>query len=310
MLDFRILTFLTVCDTRSHTRAAESLHITQPAVSQHIRSLEESYGTKLFRSEGRRLTLTPEGELLRRVAAAMRGDELLLRERLRAGADRELPLHFGVTMTVGEFLIARPLSAYLAEHPGTNLRMEMGNTEELLGKLRRGELHFALVEGYFDRTEFDSALYRTERFLAVCAAGHRFASRPAALRNLLGERVLAREPGSGTRDILEKHLAAQNLSLSDFRDVVQIGGMQAILQLLERDVGISFLYEAVARQGIRSGALREIPLRDFQVEHDIALIWERGSVFAGEYQDLCRQWMRADELAAYATGLEKNLLSK
>lgn len=295
MLDFRIVTFLTVCDTRNYTRAAEQLHITQPAVSQHIRYLEETYGTKLFCSEGRRLTLTPEGEVLRRAAAAMRNDELLLRERLRTGANGELPLHFGVTMTVGEFLIARPLSTYLLEHPGADVRMEMGNTEELLGKLRRGELYFALVEGYFDRTEFDSAFYQTERFFAVCAANHRFACPPAALRDLLQERVLVREPGSGTRDILEKHLAAQNMALSDFADIVQISGMQAILQLLERDTGISFLYEAVARQGIRSGALREIPLRDFQVEHDIALIWERGSVFAGEYLKLCRQLLKADE---------------
>jgi len=295
MLDFRIVTFLTVCNTRNYTRAAEQLHITQPAVSQHIRYLEETYGTKLFCSEGRRLTLTPEGEVLRRTAAAMRNDELLMRERLRTGANGELPLHFGVTMTVGEFLIARPLSAYLLEHPGADVRMEMGNTEELLGKLRRGELYFALVEGYFDRTEFDSALYQTERFLAVCAANHRFACPPTALRDLLRERVLARESGSGTRDILEKHLAAQNMALSDFADIVQISGMQAILQLLERDVGISFLYEAVARKGIQSCTLREIPLRDFQVEHDIALIWERGSVFAGEYQDLCRQLLKADE---------------
>ncbi|MEA4942047.1 MAG: LysR family transcriptional regulator [Oscillibacter sp.] len=295
MLDFRIVTFLTVCDTRNYTRAAEHLHITQPAVSQHIRYLEETYGTKLFCSDGRRLNLTPEGEVLRRTAAAMRNDELLLRERLRTGVNGELPLRFGVTMTVGEFLIARPLSAYLLEHPRADVRMEMGNTEELLGKLRRGELYFALVEGYFDRAEFDSAHYRTERFLAVCAANHQFACPPAALRDLLQERVLVREPGSGTRDILEKHLAAQNMALSDFADIVQISGMQAILQLLERDVGISFLYEAVARQGIRSGTLREIPLRDFQVEHDIALIWERGSVFAGEYLDLCRQLLKADE---------------
>lgn len=295
MLDFRILTFLTVCDTRNYTRAAERLHITQPAVSQHIRFLEEFYGGKLFCSEGKRLGLTPEGEMLRRTAAAMHNDELLLQERLRAGVEKELPLHFGVTMTVGEFLIARPLSVFLSVHPEADVRMEMGNTEELLGKLRRGALNFAIVEGYFDRAEFDSALYRTERFIAVCAANRRFARPPTSLKDLVGERVLAREPGSGTREILERNLAARNLSLSDFSGIVQIGGMQAILQLLERDVGISFLYEAVARKGIRAGVLREIPLRDFQVEHDIALIWERGSVFAGEYQNLCRLFIEADK---------------
>lgn len=289
MLDFRILTFLAVCGTMNYTRAAEELHITQPAVSQHIRALEETYGTALFRSEGKRLHLTEAGELLRRTAAAMHNDEQVLRDRLRTGGGQEPPLHFGVTMTIGEFLIARPLSAYLARRPEAEVRMEMRNTEDLLEQLRRGELQFALVEGYFDREEFDSAVYRTEPFLAVCAARRRFARPPEVLRDLLDQRVLVREPGSGTRDILEKHLAAQNLSLQDFAGAVQVGGMQPILQLLEQDAGISFLYESVAQERIRGGVLRELPLRDFRVVHDMALVWERGSAFAADYQTLCRQ---------------------
>lgn len=296
MLEFRILTFLTVCGTMNFTRAAEQLHITQPAVSQHIQALEETYGVKLFCYEGKRLRLTESGELLRQTAAAMHNDELLLRQRLRAGGSPELPLRFGVTMTVGEFLIAGPLSAYLRRHPGADVRMEMANTELLLAKMRRGELNFALVEGYFDRAEFDSAVFRTERFIAVCSAGHRFPAEPTELRDLLGERVLAREPGSGTRDILEKNLAAKNLSLRHFAGVVQIGGMQPILQMLERDAGISFLYEAVARERLRAGTLRELPLRDFQVKHDMALIWERGSVFSEAYQALCAQLMAEIDL--------------
>ena len=296
MLEFRILTFLTVCGTMNFTRAAEQLHITQPAVSQHIQALEETYGVKLFCYEGKRLRLTESGELLRQTAAAMHNDELLLRQRLRAGGSPELPLHFGVTMTVGEFLIAGPLSAYLRRHPGADVRMEMANTELLLAKMRRGELNFALVEGYFDRAEFDSAVFRTERFIAVCSAGHRFPAEPAELRDLLGERVLAREPGSGTRDILEKNLAAKNLSLRHFAGVVQIGGMQPILQMLERDAGISFLYEAVARERLRAGTLRELPLRDLQVKHAMALIWERGSVFSEAYQALCAQLMAEIDL--------------
>jgi len=294
MLDFRIQTFLTVCDTMNFPRAAAELHITQPAVSQHIHALEETYGTVLFQYEGKRLRLTEAGQLLRQTAAAMRNDEQLLRQRLRAGGG-ELPLRFGVTMTVGEFLIARPLSRYLARRPRADVRVEMANTGELLARLRRGALNFALVEGYFDRREFDSTVYRTERFIAVCAAGHRFGREPAALRDLLDQRVLAREPGSGTRDILEKHLAARNLSLEDFAGVVQIGGMQPILQLLERDAGISFLYEPAARERLRAGTLRELPLTDFQVCHDLALIWERGSAFAGAYQEICAELLAADE---------------
>jgi DNA-binding transcriptional LysR family regulator len=293
MLDFRIQTFLAVCDAMNFTRAADELHITQPAVSQHIRALEESYGAALFVRDGKRLRLTDAGILLQRTAAAMRNDDRLLRERLASGAE-DIPLRFGVTMTVGEFLIARPLSDYLSHHPAADVRMEMANTEELLGRLRRGALNFAIVEGYFDRGEFDSSVYRTERFVAVCSSRRRFPREPDTLRALLGQRVLVREPGSGTRDILEKHLAARNLSLSDFAGAVQIGGTQPILQLLERDAGISFLYEPAARELLRAGTLRELSLSDFQVRHDMALIWERGSAFAETYQNVCAELLSAD----------------
>lgn len=279
----------------SFTKAAERLHITQPAVSQHIRYLERDYGAKLFEYEGKRLHLTGSGELLRRTAAAQRNDDRLLRERLSTGPERGFPLHFGATMTIGEFAAARPLAAYLAAHPHAEIQMEIANTEVLLRRIRQGELHFALVEGYFDRQEFESMLFSTERFIAVCASHHRFEIPPDRLRALLGERVLAREPGSGTRDILEKHLAAQNLALSDFADVAQIGGMQTILQLLALDAGISFLYERAARAEIVSGNLREIPLSDFRVEHDFTMVWERGSANAPEYRAICKELLAADD---------------
>jgi DNA-binding transcriptional LysR family regulator len=286
MLDPRVETFLAVCETKSFTQAAATLHLSQPAVSQQVHALEAGYGTRLVRYSGRRLHLTAAGRALEKAATTVRNDDVLLRRQIAADETDELPLRFGVTMSIGEFVVARPLARLLELHPQADVRMEMANTNTLLERMRAGEINFALVEGFFDAREFDSETLSAERFIPVCAAGHAFARKPRHLADLLGEQVLVREPGSGTREVLERQLACRGLAVGDFGRTVQVGGMQAILQLLELDCGISFLYEAVVAERIEAGTLREIALDDFSVTHDFALVWERGSAYEETYREI------------------------
>ena len=108
MLDPRVETFLTVCETMNFTKAASLLHITQPAVSQQVRALEEQYGRKLFRYKSRQLFLTEEGELFLRTARTMRQDAIRLQESLRQMGKERL-LRFGATLTIGEYIMPGPL---------------------------------------------------------------------------------------------------------------------------------------------------------------------------------------------------------
>lgn len=113
MLDTRVETFLAVCETMSYTKAAATLHLSQPAVSQQVHALEQDYGTSLFLYQGRRLHLTTAGRALARAATTARNDDVLLRRHIAAGGVDESPLRFGVTMTIGEFVVARPLARLL-----------------------------------------------------------------------------------------------------------------------------------------------------------------------------------------------------
>lgn len=289
MLDFRVYTFLTVCEYMNFTKAAEALHVTQPAVSQHIRYLETLYGIRLFSSEGKKIHLTPAGEKLLYAATAIKNDELFLKELLHCVPSRGPALKFGTTRTISESVIATPLAEYIRRHPGANISVAIGNTDELLHKLTSGEIQFAMVEGYYSQELYDSLVYRTEPFIPVCAAGHFFPKEPERLRDLLGEHLLVREPGSGTRDILEKNLELRNIHMDDFRNITEIGSMHVMLQLLEKDTGITFLYKTAVEKGIRDGMVRELHLRDFQMEHDFAFIWNKGSIYGKEYGKICRE---------------------
>lgn len=287
MLDFRIHTFLSVCRHLNYTRAAEELHITQPAVSQHIAYLEKLYDIRLFFHEGKKVHLTEAGELLLSTATTLKNDELFMVKQMHQTTPLQFPLIFGVTMTIGEFVIATPLAAYLKKHPDTDVKIVLANTSDLLERLRSGEIHFTLVEGYYDASAYDSITYSTEQFIPVCSASHHFAKEPRLLTDLLKERLLVREPGSGTRDILEKNLAVKNIHTSDFTHTVEVSSMHTIIQLLKQDCGISFLYRTAIEPELENGSLKELSLQDFHMTHDFTFLWNKGSIFADSYRKIC-----------------------
>lgn len=298
MQDFRVDTFLTVCRTMNYTRAAEELSITQPAVSQHIAYLERAYGAPLFAYRSKKLSLTPAGELLRDALATMAHDERLLRERVRGAASgSRVELAVGMTLTAGEYLVAGPLADYLAEHPELHATVRSGGTSELLALLDAGAIDSAFVEGFFDKNAYAWNTYCTERFVCVCAANHEFAAEPPRrVEDLFGERLIVREPGSGTRAVLEHALAAQNLTIDGFQQASEVESLDIIKIFVEHDLGISFLYEAAVARELAAGSLRVVPLEGASIEHDVAFIRLKNSVFEAEFQhlfdDLCSLRLR------------------
>lgn len=149
MLDFRIHTFLCVCRHMNYTRAAVELHITQPAVSQHIRYLEREYGAKLFSYKGKHLQLTQAGHILWNAATAISHDDTLLKEHLR-DLQHHHSLSFGATPTAGMGILDK-LSVILKQNGDMNLRMEIADADKLLQSLDKGTIDFAIVESSFDK---------------------------------------------------------------------------------------------------------------------------------------------------------------
>lgn len=294
MLDYRTHTFLTVCRTGSLSRAAAELHVTQPAVSQHIRQLERHYGCRLFTKTGRGVAPTAAGELLRRELGAMESDEGRLRAELDALKDEKdarPPLRLGCTRTVGDFVAPRILADHLRRHPDERLLMRVGNTAELVGLLDGGEIDLALVEGSFDRASFESETFSREPFVAVAAAG----ARPESVAGLLGMRLVLRERGSGTREILERHLAARDLAVGDFAGVIELASIPAIKACVAAGAGVSFLYRVAVESELTDGRLVDVTPADFAMEHDFSLIWQRGSRYAPRWRALLREWTTVRE---------------
>lgn len=292
MLDFRTETFLTVCQTMNFTAAARQLNITQPAVSQHIHFLEEQYHTSLFIYQNKQLFLTRSGEILRRHLLTMKNDEKAVMEELKNNITGIETLSIGVTMTIGEYAIVDKLAGFLIQHPEINIHLHYGNTLQLLKLLNSGQISMAIVEGNYPKEYYSHKKYSTEDYIAVCAASHHFMTdHHYTMNDLVHERLLVREEGSGTRNILEQSLMTHGLHISDFIHYIEIENMHTIIGLLKRDCGISFLYKIAVEKELHSGILKEIPLDDFKMQHDFDIIWEKHSVYSDKYLSICEEFI-------------------
>ena len=293
MLDFRIYTFLEVCRHMNFTRAAESLNITQPTVSQHIRWLEEQYGAALFAFSGKKMSLTASGRQILRVATTMANDERILKKAVGVIGGKRKELRFGATLSIGETVVAGCVAAYRRNNSEDQIYVTVANTEKLAQMLNSGEIDFALVEGYFEKKEFDYRIFSKEAY--VCVASPAIYRRLMAdgekkvsIESLLDETLLLREPGSGTREILEKNLKEKNLEPEDFSPVIQVNNLSLLIALACQGEGVTFLYQRAVRKELEKGELKIIPIEDFSPAHEWTFIWRKGSIFAPLYQEFLK----------------------
>lgn len=273
MLDHRLYTFLTLCETGNYTKTAEKLNMTQPAVTQHIQFLEAYYQVKLIAGKGKDFSLTKEGRALQEYAKILKANSERIPPLLHRIKRRAKPLNFGATLTIGEYMIPSILYRICKEDPEIDISMAVDNTDILQKMLWEGEIDFALLEGNFDRNQYEFKLISDEEFIGVCSPKNTIASKPIELEDLLEQNLILREPGSGTRDILEKALHSRNLKIKDFRRTIEIGNMHAIKELCHQNIGITFMYREAVKKELSQGYLKEIPLQNIKITHPFSFVY-------------------------------------
>ena len=241
-MDPKLHTFLTLCQTMNYRLAAERLHLSQPAVTKQIQSLEQALQTKLFLYDGHTLHKTEKCLLLERYAISQ---QYQFQELQLAIADKKrLKLRLGATKTIGDYVLIDAIKDYLHD-PGHELSLVVDNTKHLLQMLDENRLDFAVIEGTFSKTKYDSYLLRMEPFVGICAKNSSLSGKHLPIEDLLKETIVVREEGSGTRRIFEERLTVSGYGLNDFSREISISSFVAIKALVASGVGISFLYRSV-----------------------------------------------------------------
>ncbi|MGO2118912.1 MAG: LysR substrate-binding domain-containing protein [Fusobacterium sp.] len=244
MLDYRIITFLKLCETMNYHITGDELHMSQPSVTNHIQSLEEEYNCKLFIYNNKKLYITKEALILKNYATAAYYNDLELRNTLNK--KNKLSIRMGATKTIGDFVVKNNIINFL-KNENYEFSLIVDNTEHLLRRLDNNKLDFALIEGFFDKNKYNYQLYSSEKFVGICSKSHAFANKSIKIENIFNESIIVREKGSGTRAIFEKELEKQNYSLNNFKKVTSISSFELIKSLVIENHAISFVYDIISK---------------------------------------------------------------
>lgn len=286
-MDARYETFLTLCKLMNYRKTAESMHLTQPAVTRQIQSLEAEFKTKLFLYDRHKLSRTPAADVLENYIISLRQNYAHLQKDMTVGIRRSIRM--GATKTIGDYVIPDAVQQFLTDE-NHNLSLEINNTEVLLHKLRESELDFAIVEGIFAKDQYASRLLKQEEFTGICPKDHRFAGQVIPLDELFPENVIIREKGSGTRDLLERELFKNGYRAEQFRRCTEISSFHVITKLVSEGIGISFVYRAVVEN---RPDIALFQVSGFEKLHEFNIVWLKNTAIPKTGEDflhmLCSQ---------------------
>ncbi|AHE97371.1 LysR family transcriptional regulator [Thioalkalivibrio paradoxus] len=276
MSDRRLQVFATVARLLSFTRAAEVLHMTQPAVTFQVRQLEEQLDTRLFDRTHNRVTLTDTGRLVFRYAERIFETyaemEAALRE-LKGAVGGALVL--GASTTVAEYLLPTLLGAFLRSHPEVGISLRVGNTEAVVAMVEESEIDLGVVEATVGNRNLIVHPCLIDRLRLIVPPDHRLAQRDkVTLKDFVDEPFVCREEGSGTREVIMDYLTRQGCSRARLNLCMELGSPEAIKGAVAAGMGISMLSESVIAKEVVLGQLVAIPLEP-TLERPISLVHAR-----------------------------------
>ncbi len=270
-------TFNIIVEKRSLTKTARALHLTQPAVSKQLRGLEQYYGTPLFYRTTRELELTEAGKIVYEYSKSAlkmiqksRDDVQLLMGTIKG------ELLVGASTIPGEYILPRILGLFQEIHPQVKVKLEISDSKEVVRKVLEGEIELGITGVLIENQRLQQELLYEDELVVVVPRGHRFAGRKIiSLKEFLEEPIIAREPGSGTRTVIENKLAACSISPATLRIKLELGSTEAVLNAVAAGLGISLVSLLAARPRAQAGEISYPRIADFPLKRGLYFISQK-----------------------------------
>jgi DNA-binding transcriptional LysR family regulator len=255
--NFRIRVFRAVAHHLNFSRAAEELLLTQPAVTQQIKALEDELGIPLFDRGGGRIALTPGGAALLPFADKMRtlGEEAVAAIAASYGQQGG-KLNLGASQTIGQYLLPTFVAGFLRTNPKVQITACSGNTDQMLEALVARKIQIALVEGPERRKDIHIEPFMEDHMVLIVPARHEWADHEVPLQDLKTESLLVREFGSGSRRVVEQALTKAGLKAKDLTVSMELDSTEGLLNAVEAGLGITFVSRWAVRNQLSLGTLK------------------------------------------------------
>jgi DNA-binding transcriptional LysR family regulator len=276
MADRRLQVFSTVARLLSFTKAAEALHMTQPAVTFQIRQLEDYFNTRLFDRTHNRISLTTAGHLVKNYA-----DQIISLYNEMDNEVRKLtgdvlgPLVLGASTTIGEYVIPSILGEYQAKFPDVAVRLHVANTEGVLHMVEGNEIDIGIVEGPVGNKNLVSKVCWDDELVVVTPPGHALTkSDSVSVEQIFEYPFISREEGSGTREVIHDHLQASGRDFSDLNLIMEFGSPESIKSAVAAGLGISILSIATLNKELELGLLAKASLAS-PLKRPFSIVYQR-----------------------------------
>lgn len=280
MFDYKYKTLLSVCENGSFTKAAIELSLTQPAVSNQMKMIENELDIKLFLRDRRSLKLSAEGEIVRKYARRAYG----MYEKMRTGImDEKLHakhISVGITHTAESNRIAEVLARYCEKHSEVHLTLITDSINNIYDRLKTYDISFAIVDGRLAEDSCNSTLLDTDALVLAVSNDSPLAKKSmVTIEELKRERMVLRLPDSGTSNLFVANLESMNLFLEDFNIFLQVDNIATIKDLIRHGFGVSVLPQSTCREDVRKGRLTTLPIEN------LSMIRETNMIYPKDFED-------------------------
>ncbi len=263
MSDRRLKVFHNVARLLSFTKAAEALHMTQPAVTFQVRQLEEYFNTRLFDRTHNKVNLTPAGEKVSEFAARIFDLYTEMENSVRdLTGEISGVLTIGASTTIAEYMLPALLGEFKNRYPDINLRLKVSNTEGIVTMVENNVIDLGIVEGPISNKNLVVEVCHDDHLVVVVVPGHELATRGAKVKpaDVTRYPFVCREEGSGTREVITQYLVDQNVAPGDMDFCLELGSPEALKGAVEAGMGISILSHSTIEKELKLNTLVELQL--------------------------------------------------
>lgn len=277
-MDFRLRVFAAVARHLNFTKAANELHISQPAISKHIQELESTYAVRLFERAGHRITLTPAGEAFLKYAEQILEEYRLLglEMNLHSGSFSGM-LRIGASTTIAQYVIPEIVAKFIQRFPDIRLTLFSGNSEQIEQELVGHRIDLGLVESSSRHAGLKYSHIGRDELVLVTSSRNR-TKEEVAVGELKSLPLVLRETGSGTLEVIEKSLFKHNVKLTDLTILLQIGSTEGIKNFLDNcPSAYAIISIAALSKELLANTLQVVEIEGVTIEREFAFVVQQGS---------------------------------
>ncbi len=261
MADRRLKVFHTVAKLLNFTKAADALHMTQPAVTFQIRQLEEYFNTRLFDRTHNRVSLTEAG--LRVYSFSGRIFELYdeMEHSIREmTGDVSGVVTLGASTTIAEYMLPFLLGDFKAKNPEVNIRLKVSNTDGIVSMVENNVIDLGIVEASVSNKNLQVDVCRMDQLVAVVPPNHALSGAiTLTAQEMIAHPFICREEGSGTREVIAEYLMESGVK-EEPNVCLELGSPESIKSAVEAGMGISIMSQSTVQKEIKLNTLVVIPL--------------------------------------------------